>query len=257
MVVFPLVARETRDRAKRRWAASLLRSLGVTLRVSGAPVSAPMLLANHVSWLDAVALTAIAPAAFVAKHELRRWPLAGTVIARAGNIFIQRRRPRDVLRVNAELELRMRQGDRVAVFPEGTTTDGRGVAPFRNALLQSSIRRGTPVQPVAIAFRDAAGRPAPHAAYHGDISFGASLLAIAASPGVSAHLRVAPPVDTRGRCRRATGALARARILDLLEKAGGQREPATAPERPGMKVAAFGAPVGGGAFKELADLPEP
>lgn len=258
LAVFPFASRRTRDGLKRRWSRSLLAGLGVELRTSGARPSVPMLVANHVSWLDVVALSALAPAAFVAKHELRGWPVVGTVIALSGNIFIRRGRLRDILRVNACLRSRMRAGARVAVFPEGTTTDGSGVAPFRNALLQPAIDGAHAVQPVAISFRDPQGRLAPTAGYHGDISFGESLLAIAASSGIAACLHFAPPIDTRGLCRRKAGALARERILELLDEARRQHQPAAAPERaPVPATGTLGIPGRFGAVEQLADMPKP
>lgn len=231
LTVFPFVSQRTRDGLIRRWSHSLLAGLGVTLQTDGAPGEAAMLVANHVSWLDVVALSALAPAAFVAKHELRRWPVVGTVIALSGNIFIRRQRLRDILRVNACLDSRMRAGERVAVFPEGTTTDGSSVAPFRNALLQPAIEGTHALQPVAISFRDPQGRLAAAAGYHGDISFGESLLAVAASRGMVVCVQFASPVDTRGLCRRRAGALARERILAQLERPHQQPEARVAPER--------------------------
>jgi 1-acyl-sn-glycerol-3-phosphate acyltransferase len=256
LAVFPFTSRRTRDDLKQRWSRSLLAGLGVALRTSGTPPSAPMLVANHVSWLDVVALSALAPAAFVAKHELRRWPAIGTVIALSGTIFIRRDRLRDILRVNERLGSRMRAGARVAVFPEGTTTDGSSVAPFRNALLQPAIDGGHALQPVAISFRDPQGRLAPEAGYHGDTSFGASLLAVARARGVAACVHFAPPIDTRGLCRRKAGALARERILGLLEEPRGKEQPAAAPEHGAPRAPAFGIPSGFRAGEQFADMPE-
>ncbi|MGE0876067.1 MAG: lysophospholipid acyltransferase family protein [Burkholderiales bacterium] len=229
-LVLPLADPAARARVARRWSRGVLAALGVDLDTTGTPLAAAMLVANHVSWLDVIALSAIQPAAFVAKAELRRWPLAGTLIVRSGAIFIDRGRMRDILRVNAALRARLAGGCTVAVFPEATTTDGAAVAPFRNALVQAAIDAGARVQPVAIAYVDALGARAPQAAYCGDTSFWQCLLAIARADGIRARLDLLPALEVRTLTRREVGALARTRIAATLDQTRRQHQPALPPE---------------------------
>lgn len=257
-LVLPLAGPAARARVTRRWSRGMLAALGVDLDATGTPLATAMLVANHVSWLDVIALSAIQPAAFVAKAELRRWPLAGILIVRSGAVFIDRGRTRDILRVNAALRVRLGGGGTIAVFPEATTTDGDAVAPFRNALVQAAIDAGAPVQPVAIAYLDALGARAPQAAYCGDTSFWQCLLAIARADGIRARLDFLPALDAPALTRREVGTLARARIIVALDQPRRQHQPAVSPEAAAAPLGRpFGVPGRFGAIEQLADAPEP
>ena len=132
---------------------------GWSCGVSGTPrPGATLLLANHISWLDIVAIHAVAPQArFVSKADVLAWPLLGWLIKGAGTLFIERERKRDALRVLHQVAEALKAGDTVAVFPEGTTGDGATLLPFHANLLQAAIATGTPVQRVALRYSD----PAP------------------------------------------------------------------------------------------------
>ena len=191
----------------RRWALGLLRALGVRLTVSGAMARGPALIvANHVSWLDVIALAACAPAVFICKSEIAAWPGIGWLLERVGTIFIRRDSFRDVWRVNNVLRERFAAQMSVAAFPEGTTTMGGELRAFRPALFQPAVERGLPVQPVAIAYSSRA------AAYVGETSFFESLLSICAARSIEVHLTVLPPLSpglTRKQAARAAhGAIA-------------------------------------------------
>lgn len=174
---------------RRGWAHGLLRALGVRLTVSGTMARGPALIvANHVSWLDVIALTAAEPAAFVCKSEIAAWPGIGWLLKRVGTIFLRRGSFRDVWRVNNVLRERFAAQKNVAAFPEGTTTMGDEVLAFRPALFQPAVERGLPVQPVAIAYSSRA------AAYVGETSFLASLLAICSARGLEVRLSILQPL---------------------------------------------------------------
>src|SRR5262245_44350647 len=189
-VALPRLSEAGRAACVRWWARELLAALGVRLN-GGAeiPARAPALfVANHVSWLDVIALLALQPATFVCKSEIAAWPGIGWLLRRAGTIFIRRGSLRDVWRVNMELRDRFAAQRCVAVFPEGTTTVGDAVLPFRPALFQPAVERGLPVYPVAIAYSS------PTAAYTGETSFLQSLLAICSAAELTAHIEVLPPL---------------------------------------------------------------
>lgn len=200
-----------REALLRWWARALLRALGVRLRAGAVPPrSAALIVANHVSWLDVVALLAIYPAHFVCKSEVGGWPAIGWLLRQSRTIFIRRHSGRDVWRVNNELRARFAAHEMVAVFPEGTTTDGSEVLPFRPALLQPAVERGLPVCPVAIAYSG------PQASYVGDTSFVQSLLSICAARALDVHIAVLPALDTRTLTRREAARRARQAIREAL-----------------------------------------
>lgn len=143
--------------AFRRWA----RALGMTVRVVGTPVApGPVLfVSNHVSYLDIVALGASLDASFLAKREIRAWPIMGW-LARLGQTAWTERRRSGVGRESRELETRILRGDSLILFPEATTGDAQSLLPFKSALFLHSRNRACrpTVQPVSIAYVAAAGQ---------------------------------------------------------------------------------------------------
>lgn len=156
--LFPRLSQAQRDVRVQIWAAKMLLILGIRLRVLGqAPSLGPVLIvANHISWLDILVLHAARHCRFIAKAQLSRWPLLGTLATGAGTLYIQRESRRDALRMVRQMTVALRDGDVLAVFPEGTTSDGALVLPFHANLVESAIAADTPVQPVALDFVDAA-----------------------------------------------------------------------------------------------------
>jgi 1-acyl-sn-glycerol-3-phosphate acyltransferase len=201
--VFPLVPQARRDALVRGWSRMLLACCGVrvreVVRTGGEALASQqggrMLLANHVSWLDIFVINAVAPASFVAKSEIARWPLAGTLVARVGTVFIERSRRRAVREVIGTLDRRLRAGRRAAVFPEGTTSDGRQVLPFFGNLAQAAIEAGVPVVPVGLRYVDPDGEPSHAAAFIGDDHFLDSVWRISGHPELIAELHVLPAID--------------------------------------------------------------
>ena len=208
------------------WSATLLRILAIRLHVSGAPPdsTAPlMIVANHISWIDVHVLNAICPARFVAKSEIRRWPLIGHLARQAGTVFIERARQRDILRVNRALAALMRAGAASAVFPEGTTTEGGTVLPFRPALLQAAINCGARLQPVALGYRHADGRWCSQAGFTGDTSFITSLWRVLSQAQIHAHLQFLPAAACSGQQRKILARNARQQIQSALAQPAGCR----------------------------------
>jgi len=201
----------------RRWSVRLLRSLGIELRSSGTPHPGPLLVvANHVSWLDIVAINAVHPARFVSKADVRAWPLIGWLVACAGTLFIERERKRDALRVVHQVAAALKAGEIVAVFPEGTTSDGRGLLPFHANLLQAAISTETPVQPVVLRFADSSTAFSPAAAYVGDTSLVQSLWWIVMARGLQANLLWSPAEPSAGIERRVLSERLRGQIMQAL-----------------------------------------
>ena len=211
LLVFPLIDARRRRRIIRRWSAELLRACGLQLRVLddaagtaaalGRVAPGRMLIANHISWLDIFAINAVATSAFVAKIELRRWPVAGWLATLAGTVFIERSRRHAVHRVIEELRGRIRARFPVAVFPEATTSDGRTLLPFYGNLLEAAIAEGTEIIPLGLRYRDQQGNPTRAAEYIGDTTFVESLWRVLGAEGVVVEVHVLRPVPTGGRNR--------------------------------------------------------
>lgn len=203
-VAFPWVSVVQRRWLKQRWSRQLLEILAVRIDTAGLDRVEPgsLIVANHVSWLDIYALNATRPMAFVAKAEVRGWPLVGWLSAHTETLFLARGQRRDAGRMNAQVAERLRAGDDVGIFPEGTTTDGSRVLPFHAALLQSAIDAGRPVQPVALAYYDPDGRPSTAPAYAGETTLGESLAAVLACRSLTVCLRPTAPLESVGQNRR-------------------------------------------------------
>jgi len=184
------LGRAARLRRVQWWAGKLLRVLGVELRTRGVPrPGGALVCANHISWLDIVAIHASCPhARFVSKSEVRDWPLIGTLVDAAGTLYLERARRRDALRVVHHAAEALQRGETVAVFPEGTTGDGHALLPFHANLLQAAIVGATPLQPVALRFSDARHAISPAAAYVGDTSLLQSLWWVVCAQGLTVHV---------------------------------------------------------------------
>jgi 1-acyl-sn-glycerol-3-phosphate acyltransferase len=214
---FPFLDRPRRMAQVRRWSAQLLRLLGIALEVHGSPrPGATLVVANHVSWLDIVAIDAVHPVRFVAKADVRRWPLLGFLVASGGTLFIERERKRDAMRVVHQVAAALAEGDVVAVFPEGTTSDGSALLPFHANLLQAAVATGTPVQPAALRFVDDEHDPSPAAPYVGDTHLLVSLWRVVTARGLRARVHWLPPRASTHADRRRLGETLRADIAAAL-----------------------------------------
>jgi len=223
MTRFPALDAAGRQQRIQWWSAKLLRTMGLALRASGTPrPGATLLVANHVSWLDIAAIHAVAPhARFVSKADVLAWPLLGWLIRNAGTLFIERERKRDALRVVHQIAESLQAGETVAVFPEGTTTDGRALLPFHANLLHAAVTTGTPVQPVALRYADAAHAISPAAEYIGDTSLLQSLWRVASARGLAVHVELLPAQGTRHADRRALALVLREQIAARIPGAAG------------------------------------
>lgn len=189
----PLLGADRAGRVQRGWALALLTVAGVRVRRRG--VGTPdgaLVVANHVSWLDALALASVAPLRMLAKREVRDWPLIGTMAALTGTVFLERERLRALPDAVAAVAAALRTGATVGVFAEGTTRCGRTRGVFRPAAFQAALDAGAPVVPVALAYRDAAGAPLPAAAFVGDDTLLSSLARVAGAPRVVVDVDVRP-----------------------------------------------------------------
>lgn len=203
---FPRLTPEQRALRVQVWSRELLARLGVRLEVQGmATLPGPLLLvANHISWLDITALHAARFCRFVSKADVARWPLVGALASGVGTLFIERESRRDAMRVVHHMADSLRAGDVLAVFPEGTTSDGLDLLPFHANLLQAAIAADAPVQPVALQYRDTHSGARSHApSYVGDDTLLGSVWRTVRAPGVTVRIVFGAPQNAEGRERRA------------------------------------------------------
>lgn len=156
------VSRKLADKVLRGWHRGALRVAGVRLVVRGAPCTAPgtLIVANHISYVDIPVLGAIAGVDFVAKADIAGWPIMGAIGRMIGTLYVERR-PSAAGQARDALAARLDAGDRLAMFPEGTTTDGRRVLPFRSAPFAAleSAKGEIWVQPVSLRYVALDGLP--------------------------------------------------------------------------------------------------
>lgn len=205
LCVFPRLDQHARDARVQAWARELLRIMGIGLEVRGQPpATGPMLMAaNHISWLDIVVMHAARHCRFVSKSEVKHWPLIGTLATGAGTLYIERDKRRDALRVVHHMAESLRSGEVVAVFPEGTTSDGHALLPFHANLIQAAISACAPVQPVALCYvDDASGITSLAPAYLDDDTLVGSVWRTLAGPAFTAVVCFGEPQLQQGRDRR-------------------------------------------------------
>ena len=220
----------TRVRFKSRWSAALLAAVGVELDADlSHAVPGCLLVANHISWIDIYVINAAMPTAFVAKAEIRTWPVLGWLAARNDTIFLRRGSRGHARIINQEVAEVLAAGRYVGVFPEGTTTDGRKLLHFHAALLEPALLAGRPVLPVALSYWEVDGQRSLAPRYDGDISLGQCLLAILRRKKLIARLTTTPLLGEHGENRKQVAALAR----EAIASAAGLPLTNSPPETPG------------------------
>lgn len=241
--VFPLVGRDRRRRIIKRWSGRVLDIFGLALSINGQPAVSVsgrplMLVGNHISWVDIYAYLYAADVRFVAKSEVRSWPLIGWFATNLGTIFVDRDRPRDAVRVGDEMRRALDRGEVVCVFPEGTTTDGSIVLPFSSVLIGAAIDKAVVLQPVSIAYCRPDGEICRRAAFTGDATLVASIWQLAGGERSHVRLTFLAPIDARGAHRRTLARLAEDDIRTSLGHL-----PRLLPGRDSEETAAVGAPA--------------
>ncbi|MEU3496905.1 lysophospholipid acyltransferase family protein [Kitasatospora cineracea] len=183
------------ERLVRWWSRLLLASLGVRVRPIAAPgrqAGGSLLVSNHVSWLDVLLVAAVRPGRMLAKTEVGRWPVLGPLTSWGGTIFIDRDRLRALPGTVEEIAAALRRGERVVVFPEGSTWCGRGGGRFRPALFEAAVRADVPVQPLTLRYRTADGRPSTAPAFVGEDGLLASMWRVVSVRGLTAEVEFLP-----------------------------------------------------------------
>ncbi len=231
-LVLPVGGKGVRLALIQWWCRRLLRCFNINLTTSGdlpgEQTQGVLFVANHISWVDIHAINSILPVRFVAKLEVKNWPVFGYLVRKSGTIFINRTRQRDAARVVQLASNALKLHDNLCVFPEGTTTEGELVLPFKSSLIQAAIDANAVVIPVAIRYANADGSLNRKAAYAGETSMAESMQAFIDMPEPAVHLHFCQPIIANGMSRQALAALAHAEITGVLYNATEQCELAVA-----------------------------
>lgn len=195
-LLFPVLPLSVRGCMIRHWSRALMVLCGVNMRLTGYSPHAGAVLwvANHVSWVDIFVLNAVRPTAFIAKSDIRRWPVIGWLVAGAGTVFIERGKRHAVRAVGQQMQQRFARGEVIGLFPEGTTSPGFDVAPFHTSLFDPAIRAGVDIQPVALRFFHQ-GRRSDRVAFVGDQNLVQNLWFLLTSHDVVVELDFQPVLD--------------------------------------------------------------
>ncbi|HEX4857962.1 MAG TPA: lysophospholipid acyltransferase family protein [Usitatibacteraceae bacterium] len=219
-LVFPRVSEARRASLTGWWAQALLRILNVVLTARGARPEATarnlIIASNHISWLDIFAISAAHPARFVAKAEIRDWPVAGWLCDRAGTIFIRRARRRDTAKINETMHAVLSTGATIGFFPEGTTTNGERLLKFNTSLFESAVVNKATLVPVALRYRADDGELSPAIAHAGDAHFLETVAMIIRERRIVADVTFAPPIAAEGATRRDLAERAEAAVAAVL-----------------------------------------
>ena len=230
MCVFPWCSNPIRERLKSSWAIALLDSLGVEVEADlSHALPGALLVANHVSWIDIYVINSALPAAFVSKEEVRHWPLIGWLAAKNDTVFLRRGSRGHARIINQEIAGLLEKGRYVAVFPEGTTTDGTHLLHFHAALIQPALAAGRPILPIGISYWEPNGQRSLAPRYDGTISLGECTRAILGRKRLIARLVTTPVCGMNGEDRRQVAATAR----EAIALAAGLPPPSNPPGRPG------------------------
>lgn len=223
-LLLPRLSARQRDRVISRWAHGLMQVMNIRVVVKGSPphpdIASAMLVGNHVSWVDIHALNSVRTVRFIAKSEVRDWPVFGWFARKVNTFFIDRQRKQDTSRMVAEAVSSLQAGDCLCYFPEGTTTDGTELKPFKGSLMQAAIDADSMVWPVTIRYPREDGSANTEMAYWGDITLMQSIAKVLACRKPVVELDFAPPISPAGHDRRSLTLQARQAIASRLDLAG-------------------------------------
>lgn len=219
-VIFPRVSAHRQARITQWWSQKTLRILNVVLSIHGARpaegVRNLVVASNHISWLDIYVINAAQPARFVAKAEIRNWPIVGWLCERAGTIFIHRTKRSDTARINEEMRAVLATGWSIGLFPEGTTTSGDRLLKFHSSLFEPAVVNRAVVSPIALRYRSSSGEPTDVVAYIGELSFAESLTKIIAQKSMIAEITFAPAIEAETLTRRDLALQAETAVATIL-----------------------------------------
>lgn len=218
-LLFPRLPLAARNARIGRWSRQLLAIFRITVHVDGEAGAAQMrgaLVSNHISWIDVFVLNAVQPCRFVAKSEVRRWPVIGSLSARAGTLYVDRHSRFGLRASNAAIAASLNDGERIAFFPEGTSSVQGALLPFHANLFAGVVAAKADVLPAALSYHAADGTPSTAADYVGEMSLGESIVRLLRDGPLLARVQLLSPIAGAGQDRHALAARAHARIAGAL-----------------------------------------
>jgi 1-acyl-sn-glycerol-3-phosphate acyltransferase len=217
---FPNATPQARIEMNRAWSVEMLRRCGMKLVVHNDQArldSGALVVGNHVSWIDIYVVNAWRPTPFVSKAEVRQWPIVGWLAQQLGTIFLQREKRSDAKRIVHALSERLKRGELMCVFPEGTTSAGKELLPFHSNLFQAAVSAGSFVQPICLMYEDGDGRQSEAPAYIDDLTLSFTLNAMLQTAPLTAHLYVCEAIAA-GDDRRVLAKAAQAAVEGALRR---------------------------------------
>ena len=198
IAAFPLLPLSARQWLIHHWSRILLVCCGVKVLHRGVPKreGAVLWVANHVSWVDIFVMNSVRAVSFIAKSDIRKWPLIGWLVAGAGTLFIERGRRHAVRAVGQQMSTRFSRGEVVGLFPEGTTSPGMDVATFHTSLFEPALRAGVDIQPVALLFLQKGERSTRHA-FVGEQTLSHNIWLLLSATGVVVEMVFCPIISAR------------------------------------------------------------
>lgn len=180
-----------------KWSRRFLWILKGKVTAKGALPKSGILISNHLSYIDVLTLGSLQPLVLISKSEVRSWPVIGPLTRCAGTLYIKRESRTDVGRMTEELEAVVKKGMVVVIFPEGTSSDGSSVLPFRSSLLAPAAEHGWPVTPAWIHYEMAGGSVEKEICYWGDMTFFPHLVNLMSRDGFQGFVDFGPPVTRK------------------------------------------------------------
>ncbi len=232
---FPTMSEQAKLLKTQLWSQQLAKKLGFSLKIFGSATALHpanhLIISNHSSWFDIFAINSVTVARFVAKSEVQHWPVVGMLCKGAGTVFIDRDKVRDAQRVNNNISSALNNNECLAFFPEGTTTNGQELRPFKASLIQSAFETNATIQPIYLRYTNGLGQYSLDAAYIDDMSITDSLWLIASSRQLCIEIHFLEQLTPEGHDRRTLNkeveAMIRAKHESLMGAAELQRQGST------------------------------
>jgi 1-acyl-sn-glycerol-3-phosphate acyltransferase len=219
--VLPLIDSHTKLDVIKWWCRGLLRAFNIRVITYGnlpaTDIKGVMFVANHISWSDIHALNSVIPLRFIAKSDIKSWPIFGYLVQKSGTLFIDRSKRQEAGRIVEATFESLLVGDNVCFFPEGTTTDGKQVLPFKSSVLQAAINANTLIWPVAIKYLRSDGSINSAMAYAGDTTLMESMHQVLMQRDPVIELHFLTPIQANQYDRRELSSTAYLAIKDKLD----------------------------------------
>ncbi len=196
-LIFPFLPYRPKSKLIQIWSRTLLRIFNIRLTIHGNREllndrQSALVVSNHISWIDIHVINTVSPVIFVAKSDVAKWPIFGWIAQQIGTIFIVREKISDIKRVLNLMAQYLQSHKKVCIFPEGTSTDGKSVLPFRSNLLQAAINSQARVIPICITYKEK-GRYSDVAAFIGDMGLIDSIKKMLKSSDMEVHVHILEP----------------------------------------------------------------